>query len=276
MSAWTEAIDLINNPGSAQAIPARRLRWPPVLKKKLPITVTGMAGSGKTQLFSALTAKETRHFESVVADAGYARTTQRRLAWAVRTIPGAASTNRDSLTDRLFDSGRTRLYGLVHVVSYGYNTVWDGELTLESQLRSKGLAELRSYQRKRELADFEELADLITLKTKRARADQHLWPRWLLIVVNKADLFWSDISQAGEYYLPGSNSAFDYCRRQLAEHFGGIFDFKCETLPVALSAAPFRFTARQMDLTVESQLSSEQMAISVELLRARLEALSGF
>jgi hypothetical protein len=275
MSAWSEAIDLIDNPGSAQAAPARRLRWP-VLKKKLPITVTGMPGAGKTQLFSALTGKDTRQFESVVADAGYARTTDRRRAWAVRTIPGAASANRDSMTDRLFDSGRTRLYGLVHVVSYGYNTVWDGELTLESQLRSKKLVELRKYQLKQELADFEELVNLITLKTKRARADQHLWPQWLLVVVNKADLFWSDISRAGEYYLPGSNSAFDVRRRQLTEHFGRIFDFKCEMLPVALSAAPFHFTARRMDLTVASQLSSEQRAVSVELLRARLEALSGF
>lgn len=274
MSAWRDAIEFISDPASTQAAPARHFRWPPFLKKKLPITVTGMPGAGKTQLFSALTAKESKQIESATADTWYARTTDRWRAWAVRTIPGATSANRDSLTDRLFGSAQTQLYGLIHVVSYGYNTVWDGELTLERQLPSKRLVELRKYQLKQELADFEQLVNLIILKTKRA--PQKLWPRWLLIVVNKADLFWSDISEAGEYYLPGSGSPFDSRRDELTRHFGGLFDFRCEILPVALSAAPFRFTARQMDVTVASQLSKEQMAVSVSLLSERLEALSGF
>ncbi len=276
MSAWTVAIEQIQDPESAHAAAVRQVRLGGLFKKKLPITITGAPGSGKTQLFGLLTGKTIRSEESAAADTGYARTTRRRQVWSVRTIPGAASENRSRLTDRLFDSGRTQLYGLVHVVSYGFNTVWDGELALEGDLQQETLEELRRRQLRKELADFEELADLITRKTRRAQGTPTLWPSWLLVAVNKADLFWSEIDRAGEYYLPGSESPFDDIRQQVTSHFGGLFDFRSEVLPIALSSQPFRFAARRMDLTVPSQLTSAQANISAEILARRLEGLSGF
>ena len=161
------------------------------------------------------------------------------------------------------------------MVSYGFNTA-GRRVRPRGDLQRETLEELRKRQLRKELADFEELADLITRKTRRAQETPTLWPSWLLVAVNKADLFWSEIDLAGEYYLAGSKSPFDVIRQQLTSHFGGLFDFRSEVLPVALSSQPFRFSARRMDLVVSSQLTSAQATISAEILARRLEGLSGF
>ena len=70
MSAWTDAIEQIQNPASAHADVVRQVRLGGLFKKKLPITITGAPGAGKTQLFGLLTGKTIRPEESAAADTG--------------------------------------------------------------------------------------------------------------------------------------------------------------------------------------------------------------
>jgi hypothetical protein len=160
------------------------------------------------------------------------------------------------------------------VVSFGYNTVWRDEYTVESQIGGNTLQDLRRFQIQKELEDLDLLAELIATKTRRT-PDQQLWPRWLVVAVNKADLYWDDIDTAAQYYLPGSGSPFDRKREKIVSHFGGLYPFVSETIPVALSTTDFTFTAREMDVTAESQLHPDQISAAVNFMRMRLEGLSG-
>ena len=154
MSTWQEALHAINTPRGTVDGSDRSLGWRPFWKR-FPLTVTGLPGAGKTELFRRLTARNPGQGESSHADVAYARTTARNTAWAMRTIPGAPSTTRYRLTDRLFYGRKTRLYGLIYVVSFGYNTVWRDEYTVESQLGGDTLRDLRRFQLQKELEDLD-------------------------------------------------------------------------------------------------------------------------
>src|SRR5205823_8957453 len=122
------------------------------------------------------------------------------------------------------------------------------------ELPSFDLEALSERNIRRELASFQETCDKI--KQKHLLAPSPFRPRWLLVIVNKADLFWDGVAQARDYYAPHSGSVFDGYAQSLMRQLGTLA-IRYEVFPVALRAADFSFQSNRGNLEVASQLGPE-------------------
>lgn len=170
-----------------------------LLGKKTSLAFTGMQGAGKTALLDHLTGK--------AEDVGYQRPRQsqglelatvkaagKRLS--VSVVPGQNAEPRYVAMDQLFLGGRP-VQGVVHVASFGYASTRNEDaarvMVKESKLTT--LTKYAKYQMDRELEDLDQTCGMI-----RASHRKHHAPTWLVVAVDKVDLFHDRLAKAREYY----------------------------------------------------------------------------
>lgn len=205
-----------------------------------PIAITGQPGAGKTVLYDSLVDRigpdyqppgqsHNREKHRTVVRSGE---TQRRSS--VIVVPGQRSNNQAAAFDELLATG-TGPIGIVHTVCWGYNTPWNAgnRATMLDEIRASGdpldEASVRGWHLAGELADFQVLADKLTISGALDRL------RWLVVAVGKCDLFWSEIAAAREYYIPvpgrpTADSPFGEVLRGLTAD--GKNDVKLAVLPI--------------------------------------------
>ncbi|MFE1171130.1 hypothetical protein [Streptomyces sp. NPDC058773] len=195
------------------------------------VALTGEPGAGKTVLFDALSQEvrlgDTEKGRSPDREEGHRNFLlgSLRVRVSVMVVPGQESVQRERALNRTL-SGRTSPQGIIHVVCWGYNKMWDrrGQQAMERGVRdSAGTLSpdaLRAWHLEKELTDFEDLCDRIT---QTRAAERSL--RWLLVAVTKSDLYWDGIDEARDYYIPGGSavpsageSGFCTALRDLADH----------------------------------------------------------
>lgn len=201
-----------------------------LLGKAISLAFTGMQGAGKTVLLDHLTGKAQgkdykKPPQSQALERGIVSTTGRRIRVAV--VPGQNAEPRHVALDQLFHS-RHPVQGVVHVVSYGYASTRneDEAKAMVKELKLSTLAKYAKYQMERELEDLEQTCEAI-----RASHRKHHAPSWLLVAVDKIDLYHDRLPKAREYYSSMNDSPFTARLRALARHVGEDF-FRWEAAPV--------------------------------------------
>jgi hypothetical protein len=201
-----------------------------IFGKKTRIAVTGMEGVGKTVLLHALTGEDRKP--------GYQKPT-RSQAKETRTIkaagrklllvavPGQPANPRAVTLDELF-RGSEAVDGVIHVVSAGLATIREpGSVRVLIEDRGIDMIEkFREYQRKGERDDMEE-----TCRAIRDSHRKHHAPQWLLVAVDKVDLYHGKIADEQRLYTPETRSGIPKLLNDLAKHVGTDF-FRWSALPV--------------------------------------------
>jgi len=233
---WLEAESAVEIPRDWRDLDsgARRL-W--LLRGSSPIAITGMPGAGKTVLFDALMNRiDTEYVAPGKSSTGerhrvLLRTPQQRTRASVIVVPGQISEERNTLLAKIFADGNSPA-GVIHVVCWGFNEAWSGSsdgLVEELQPSSdRDVDELLRLRRVAELKDFRDLRLRLTHRSVQRKL------KWMIILVTKSDLFWSDIGATRDYYIPrapGAVEPFGEELRRLTSDHGGF--------PERLAIIPF-------------------------------------
>jgi hypothetical protein len=248
--------------------------WRPGIGR-IPIVVTGSSGAGKTEAWRQLTGRDAPDQMSRGLDQGYVfrspAPVRKKSRIAITTIPGQTSRERFEDLDFYF-APTSYLVGVIFVATFGFDHVWPHDADLvASGLSPFTVASLRDRNIARELSSFAE-----TCARLRARnaADRNLPTPWLLVLVNKVDLYATSIAPAEEYYRPTCGSLFDAEAQRLSTDLGAAAGFRYEALPVAMRAKDYNFSSNLGDLSVATQLAPGVVNGSIDTLLRVVEELS--
>lgn len=191
-----------------------------LLGRKKTIVFTGMGGVGKTVLFDHLSGTAfDKNYEppqemSQAIEIGKMPARRKRIKISV--LPGQESRPRLQAINELF-YGDKPINGVVHVVANGFIELRSPEARQEL-IEKYGLDTLlrfREHQLREEVEDFDATCDVI-----RQSAQKHRMPNWMIVVVNKCDLYSSDLEAARAHYATGTNSPFRIRLSQLQQQLG--------------------------------------------------------
>jgi hypothetical protein len=269
MLTWDQAVERISQSDGAPSLKSG-IRWPWI--SRLRVVVTGSSGCGKTELWRHLTLKDKPDEISQGSDEGYYFRKKGHSALALTTIPGQISDKRTQLNDKFF-SGPGKLNGVVFVAAYGYNFIWPGKVeSVATSLNPFSLNKLRDRNSIEELQTFDETCKFIAEKWSKSSEENR--PKWLLVLANKVDLYWSDVGDAYGYYRLGA-SDFGRSAEILTSKLSGS-GFRYHVLPTAFQPRDYEFDSTILgNLKTASSLSREQCEASVNVLVDALEDLSG-
>lgn len=259
------------------------------ISSPVTILVAGAPGAGKDMLCDSWTtaqrgSPDPTEMSDDREDMNFVVARSRTMWFPKRTkvtltiVPGQASRERTrTFGDRLMP-GHTTM-GAVYVTCWGHNEIWDtrGDAALVRKvlrttagspghrLAEDHLKKLRELLLKREEQDLEDALQRLAASWVRNPAGGR--PRFLMVAVNKADLFWSRIDEALEYYR---TSAFG---RRLAA-FGRRFGLEVDVVPV--STGPQRWDPDPLlACSVEPELEPADSLVLLTEFFARLEAHCG-
>lgn len=275
MTTWDDGVAALSRqtPSSGQDSTS----WHPGLRR-VPIVITGSPGAGKTEVWRRLTGRNAPDAPSWRVDEGYffpsSPFAKRRSRIAITTIPG--QTSKERYKDLAFYfSARAKLSGVIFVASFGFDRIWANDAdVVANELDSMTIETLSERNIDRELSSFRETCEELR---RRNLADRRLPSPWLLVIVSKADLFFSGIHQAQRYYLPrpaGGDSPFVEEAERLRFDLGGGAQFRYAVLPAALRTGDYVFSSSRGMIQVASQLDVGHANSSVRLIAETIEELS--
>jgi hypothetical protein len=271
MLDWAESVKRIAASDGGLVRRSRiRLPWSTVPA----VAVLGSSGSGKSELLRQFTKSSPPEGISLARESGRYIPAKKRSAIALTTIPGQIGSGRGRAERQFFENGATRLRGVIFIASFGYDHIWPSKVeSAASVTRPYTLSGLRDHNSLQELTRFEETCALITQKWRRAEEDS-AHPRWLLVLANKADLWWQEIGAAQQNYELEADSDFGERARALkADLEGG--DFQYRVLPIALKPTEYVFSATRGMLKSPSILTAAQCDASLSVAAEVLEELCG-
>jgi GTPase SAR1 family protein len=195
--------------------------------RRSQLVITGMPGSGKSVLLDHLIGEAFDSSyelpeQSAQIEQDTLRRTGQRLALAA--VPGQSAANRLQGMDDLF-LGKKPVRGVLHVVSFGY-TETRSSFAIEA-MKDHDLAAVRDLRLQEELRDLQE-----TCNALRSSWTRHRKPIWLIVAVNKVDLYSDDaqLEAASSRYSRGSDSEFAETIKELEGHIGSD-NFEWRALP---------------------------------------------
>jgi hypothetical protein len=154
----------------------------------------------------------------------------------VRVLPGQTSAERDLGMNEAFNK-HENLEGVIYVVDWGYTQIRD-EVTKKKMIIEDGITSidlLRARNLEKELEDFKIVCDRI-----RESFAINKGPKWLLIAVNKADLYIDKLAEVEKYYHPKMNSDFAKILNNLLSKVGEL-KLKLAVIPVCSWQTPFEW-----------------------------------
>lgn len=232
---------------------------------KTNVVVTGTAGAGKSVFISKLHG-ELNERDWAEPDASTSVETKPIAfdAWTkvVTVIPGQDSSDKQHGIDEAFNS-HDELEGVIHVVDWGHTTIRSS--VAKQKMYDQGITTLESYREhnlKIELDEFKQICALINTAITNKRG-----PKWIVIAVNKIDLFFDSVELAKKYYHPDGDSEFSLTFRKLLSQIGEN-NLKIAVLPVC----SFRVNLDWFGNVVYSNLNNTKMEQS--FLRRFFEVIS--
>jgi hypothetical protein len=236
----------------------------------VPLAITGSSGAGKTKIWSRLTVRTQPDAISLTTDDGY-MLIRRKHALALTTVPGQLSRSRYVTLEILFGPS-TVLRGVIFVASNGFDHIWPRNADLvANSLAAYDLQTLRKRNLREELSNFRDICDKVIQKHLTA---PQFAPQWLLVAVNKADLYWDQLDSSERYYLPGSGGDFDLVAQGLINRVGNLsLDYR--VLPLATESSEYALRSVRGTIHAQSQLTQQQCDASVKCVIETLEELCG-
>ena len=202
--------------------------WNRLTKSLNELAITGTEGVGKSVLLDNLTGKAfeqgyTKPLKSQKEEQGAIQSKQRIRA---AVVPGQLASPRYESMDKLF-AGKKQVDGVIHVVSAGLPLVRDD--TRRQKLVDEHVTtirEYRSFHRGVELNDLKETCEAI-----RAAHRQYHSPKWLIVALDKIDLFHDKVLEEQRYYSPHHDSEFTRVLNDLLDNVGRD-NFRWTAVPV--------------------------------------------
>ena len=251
---WQEAVNRVGGSGLVKRLsPRKRI---PFRKPRVPVVITGASGAGKTELFSLLTGNKVPSGMSLTTDEGRRYIEHQKAVHSLITIPGQASKERKLAQNFVFGN-EARISGLIHVCCYGFNEIWStNRRQLIRSLNERNLENLIEANRENELGELKETLRLVHDKIRDEPRELH--PKWIIVLVNKADLFWNDINDARGYYHPLDNriSRFKSELLDFENSIGSVTPLRVEVLPFATMSKDYNLQDVKFSAQVTSQLTS--------------------
>ncbi|MDV7389040.1 GTPase domain-containing protein [Acinetobacter baumannii] len=194
---------------------------------KPKILMLGQAGVGKSVLCSTI------HGEANTLDWQKPDTSRdveikpiQLGAWTqiVSVIPGQDSSERLNALDKAINSNG--IDGIIYVVDWGYTSIREPHIR-NAMIEISGIDSIKKLREKNletELDDFSQLLHLLKMSIPNNRG-----PKWIMIAINKLDLFKNEEHEAIHYYKLDSNSDF---QKKISEFISKVgsqnikFDFQ--------------------------------------------------
>jgi energy-coupling factor transporter ATP-binding protein EcfA2 len=256
MPNWDEAVNRVN---VSQHFDLPKKGHFSLLRKKCCVAITGASGAGKTELFRYLTGKNIPNKMSLNSDEGRQKFKNQNKSLSLLTVPGQPSRERKELMDYLFGD-EAKLDGIIHVCSHGFNEVWsENQMHFLLGLKDKSLNGIRNKNLINEYGDFKEIIEKIT--DKMLKTSKELHPKWFLILVSKADLYWNTVSSTRSYYHPldtSSNNKFKSALSNFISQFAERTGIKVIVLPIALTEQSYVLKGIDLDIHCDSKMDEQQ------------------
>lgn len=238
--------------------------WNRLSKKLTELAITGTEGVGKSVLLDNLTGKafETGYAKprkSQKAEEGGVRSKQRIRA---SVVPGQLSSPRYESLDELF-GGKKQVGGVIHVVSAGLPLIRDQTqrgLLIDQQVTT--IRQFRSFHRGVELRDLEDICGRIRAAHRRFHR-----PKWLIVAVDKIDLFQDTIADEQNYYSPHHDSEFTKILNELRLNVGRD-NFRWTAVPVCGWPEEFQWN----DQVLPSRMAAETRQAYLSQFLGELES----
>jgi hypothetical protein len=237
--------------------------------KKSSIAITGMPGVGKTVLLDYLSGRaRASGYEppgtSVAAEKAKLRPKKQRLL--LRAVPGQETPERISEMSELFE-GDNPVDGVIHVVSFGFTETRDA--LVPEVLAEQGIGSIDEYRRDQLQAEIDDLEG--TCNALRRAIQRHRRPKWIIVAVNKLDLFFAAESrQAARSHYQSLDGPFTQTMSRFL-HQVGTDNVGWSARPVCGWLDDFRLA----DDRVESQLNAAERDALVALLAEEIETRCG-
>jgi GTPase SAR1 family protein len=146
----------------------------------------------------------------------------------VRVIPGQATRERIGALANIFEADEVP-DGIIYVVDWGYTDPRDS-VVKNTMINDEGIdtvEKLREFNLQLELEDFAEVLKLIKETYVKRKG-----PKWIIIAVNKVDLYFDKINSAQKYYSSGNTSPFSILLDETLSHIGKL-NVKCKVVPIS-------------------------------------------
>jgi signal recognition particle receptor subunit beta len=202
------------------------------------VAVTGYANAGKTILAQQL--------DGAARGLGYEKPTTSTAAepaairlgeWhrLFRVIPGQEGKRAKSILSSFHDN--KDLEGVVHVVDFGFNKprTKAAETTLITIDKIDNIEKLRAHNLQNEIHDISTLCHDIKLNFEKN--GQKIW---LVIAVNKVDLFYNQLDSALSRYHPNGNSDFSRALAKMEREIGSNH-ISIDILPICVFEEDFEW-----------------------------------
>lgn len=165
----------------------------------------------------------------------------------VAVIPGQNSQERAKALDDSLNK-TDELDGVIHVVDWGFTSIREASVKKE-MIERQGIDtidKIREHHLNLELRDFESMLDKLAMSIANGRG-----PKWLVIAVNKVDLFEKDLLDAERYYNPLCESLFTDKINSFLKTVGEN-NIKIAHLPVCPMPEPFEWNGEIVAPQVDS------------------------
>ncbi len=159
----------------------------------------------------------------------------------VSVIPGQSSKERSEGLQNVFENN-PKLEGVIYVTDWGYTDIRNEVLTKSMVERDgiKTIEQLRAFNLAAELSDFEKISDAIV------KAHQFkMGPKWMIVLINKCDLFYHSIDDAQKYYNTSFESAFTDKLKALQSKVGAM-NLAYESLPICSWQTDFEWNNQRI------------------------------
>lgn len=184
------------------------------------IVVTGHSGAGKSVLTDLLQGKG-RKINYDLPEESLKTDTEAICMdnWdkLTRVLPGQKGRRVKGVLEALNDNHS--LEGIIHVVDFGYSSPREKDSidTLITKDQIDTIEKLREHNLNQEIEDLKELLfDVRKLKYQT----KNKCPKWLIISVNKVDLYYDDLEICLAHYHPDGNSNFSKVLKKFQFEFG--------------------------------------------------------
>ncbi len=255
MDYWNEAISRV---GSSESIHQDSPKIFPRFKHRIPVVITGASGVGKTELFRLLTGKNVPDGMSLDTDKGWRFVQNQKKTFSLMTIPGQPSKERN-IAQRFVFGSDTHVEGIIHLCSYGFNEIWPKNRTSVIQsLNPHNLEGLIKLNKTTEVGELENTLKYIFEKIRDE--PKRLHPSWLVILVNKADLFWDKIDYAKGYYHIHDRrpSRIKTLINEFNSNLGNLTKMHVEIVPFASNGIEYNLRDVNFSAQATSKLSEDE------------------
>lgn len=184
---------------------------------KTDIVITGEAGAGKSMLAGHMNGEARKLFFKTPGESTEVETSAiifGETPKLVRILPGQQGRRTKGEIDSIDEN--KKLEGIIHVVDFGHLIPRDPVQIRQSidQFESQ-FESLQQHNLLRETNSIKSLTDTL-IKTQH----KHKRPKWIIIAVNKIDLFEDSLLDALKFYHPQGGSPFGEALRELQHRVG--------------------------------------------------------